>query len=116
MGYTFREVSHLIGKKWTIPILEEIALSGFDGFNKFIQRNVPITSAVLSQELKELEAARIIARVASHETSDSTRYILTDRGGELYGILQMLKEWAEPPNEFPVPGVGPRKSDGAVTG
>lgn len=68
------QTSHVLGKKWTVPIMTEVALGGFDGFNNFARR-VPLTPRILSKQLKELETAGLIKRLEAART----RYELTEK-------------------------------------
>lgn len=86
--------SHLIGKKWTIPIIEEIALDKFDGFNNFLKRAECITPTRLSEQLKELEAEGLIQKMPLNNPNvEPTKYVLTEKGQELHNLIQEIKKW-----------------------
>jgi len=56
----------VINGKWKLPIL----LSMYSGISRFrdLQRNIPnITTRVLSKELKDLEASKLVLRIV-HDT------------------------------------------------
>ncbi len=81
--------SHLVGKKWSIPILEEIALGNFEGFNKFLAKSKDITPKILSMQLKEMESIGLIAK----RGNGATKYTLTAKGVEFYKIIKSVKKW-----------------------
>lgn len=84
--------SHLLGKKWAIPIIEEIALGKFEGFNKFAARIGDITSTRLSEQLKELETLGLIKKMPSDE-SNTTKYSVTEKGMDLHHLIGEIKTW-----------------------
>ncbi|MBI4162404.1 MAG: helix-turn-helix transcriptional regulator [Candidatus Aenigmarchaeota archaeon] len=88
------ETSHIIGKKWSVPIIEEIAFGRFDGFNMVMNKMNDITPRTLSLHLQELEKSGIIKK-RSIEASNkgNTRYVLTKKGRELHGIISHIKDW-----------------------
>ena len=92
MGCKVVEAVHLIGRKWTITIIEEIVNGKFEGFNDFIRSGKKhITSRELSFELKELESTGIIKKLM--EKNPSSRYIATKKGEEIHKIIRKIKEW-----------------------
>jgi len=87
------ESSHIIGKKWSIPVIEEIAFGKFDGFNKFLVRTKDITPRTLSLQLKELEHLGVIAKQNSPDSQNTATYALTKKGLELHRIIIEIKKW-----------------------
>ncbi len=88
------ESSHIIGKKWSIPIIEEIALNNFNGFNNFLSR-VDVTPRILSMQLKELERSGIIKKREYNDgITHTTNYALTKKGQELHNIINEIKRWS----------------------
>lgn len=87
------ETTHTLGKKWSIPVIEEIALNKFSGFNKFIAKT-GVTPRVLSAYLKELETAGLIRKKLSvHKNGMATAYALTEKGAEFHNLIRKLKRW-----------------------
>src|SRR3989338_3606588 len=94
--------SHLLGKKWAIPIIEEIALGKFDGFNSFLNKFQGITPTRLSEQLKELETENIIQKTALNNPHlEPTKYVLTEKGHEFHRLIQEIKKWNVKWNEVP---------------
>ncbi len=81
--------SHIIGRKWSIPLIEEIALNDFNGFNNFLEKS-KITPRILSMQLKELENTGVIKKKNSNA---KTKYVLTEKGHELHNIITEIKRW-----------------------
>ncbi len=87
------ESSHIIGKKWSIPIIEDIALGKFNGFNNFLSR-LYVTPRILSMQLRELERSGIIKKRKYNDSSThTTNYTLTEKGQELHNIINEIKRW-----------------------
>ena len=85
------DLTQLVGKKWTFVLLQEISLRGDKGFNS-IHRRMKISPKMLAQRLTELELAKIISKQSAPLPLKS-HYSLTERGTELYAILQNLQQW-----------------------
>src|SRR5512141_715443 len=68
--------------RWTIVVLREM-IAGSTRFND-LRRGVPrMSPALLSQRLKELEQAGIVARAVSSADPGVSEYQLTEAGREL---------------------------------
>jgi DNA-binding HxlR family transcriptional regulator len=78
-------VAHVVGKKWTIALLQQVELHGDSGFN-FIANRMGITPKILSARLKELEHAGIV-------DSRASSYTLTDKGKELHALVKKIRDW-----------------------
>ena len=88
------EVAGLLGKRWTIVVIQEIALNGAKGFNAMRSRMAKISPKLLSARLKELEKAGIAERkVVADEMPLRTSYTLTEKGKELGRIITELRKW-----------------------
>lgn len=92
MGCNVLEASHIIGKKWAIPIVEEIALRQFLGFNRFLSKSKNITPRILSSHLKELHQAGLIEK-RLRENDSLTEYTLTEKGLEFHRVVTEMKKW-----------------------
>ncbi len=79
-------LTHFIGKKWSIVLLEEIALGKFNGFNKVLQKS-GLTPKILSAQLKEMETLNLVKRVCLKPA----KYELTERGSEFKKIINQIK-------------------------
>jgi DNA-binding HxlR family transcriptional regulator len=91
---SFREAAELIGKRWNALIVHALR----DGGRRFTDLSGSIASIsdhVLSQRLKELEGAGIVARTVTPSTPVCITYALTERGAELAVVMSNLEGWAE---------------------
>jgi DNA-binding HxlR family transcriptional regulator len=80
--------------RWTVVLLREL-VAGSTRFNE-LRRGVPrMSPALLSRRLKDLEAAGIVAREASHSESGAFEYRLTASGRELGPIVEAFGIWGQ---------------------
>jgi DNA-binding HxlR family transcriptional regulator len=84
------KAAEIVAERWTPLVLREL-IAGSHRFND-LRRGVPLmSSALLSQRLKELEHAGIIERHAG--TGRSAEYHLSEAGRELRPIIEALGVW-----------------------
>ena len=80
--------------RWTVVLLREL-IAGSTRFND-LRRGVPrMSPALLSQRLKELEAANVIRRTASASEPGVFEYQLTPAGRELEPVVQAFGVWGQ---------------------
>jgi DNA-binding HxlR family transcriptional regulator len=77
----------LLGRRWALRILWELR-TGQPNFRELQQQCGSISSSVLSDRLRELGEARIVAH-------NGKGYVLTQSGRDLFARLLPLYEWAE---------------------
>jgi DNA-binding HxlR family transcriptional regulator len=95
-------ISNVIGKKWTLPIVEEIALRRFYGFNRFLARAESITPRILSKQMKELEKGGLVEkRIHRRDNCNVTEYVLTRKGAEFHRLIIEIKKWNVKWNKVP---------------
>ena len=84
--------AEILCTRWTMLILREL-MAGSTRFNE-LRRGAPrMSPALLSQRLKELEAADVVCRRPSQSDSGVMEYHLTDAGRELEPVLMALGKW-----------------------
>ena len=89
------KTQRLLGKKWTILILQELYHSVELSFNQLsIKLHIP-TNKIISQRLHELEKNNLIQRKIIHQKPLSTQYTLTQKGHDLTKIFNLLKTWGK---------------------
>ncbi len=83
----------LVGDRWSMLILRD----SFRGLRRFdeIRRDLGIPRAVLSDRLRRLVDAGILARRRYQEHPPRDEYRLTDMGRELSPILVALMRWGD---------------------
>ncbi len=89
----------LIGGKWKPIIIYYIGTQGSVRYGE-LRRLIPgISQRVLSRELRELEAARIVARKSFEGKVLHVEYSLTAAGKDVLPILNALTVWGNTYNE-----------------
>ena len=85
--------AEILCTRWTVVLLREL-IAGSTRFNE-LRRGVPrMSPALLSQRLKELEAARIVTRKSGSERG-VFEYQLTAAGRELGPIVEAFGVWGQ---------------------
>lgn len=89
-----RYLQTILGGKWKMCII--CILTGGEPLrNAAIKRRLgDITSAMLSQTLKELEADGLVDRKQYNEVPPHVEYSLTQRGRSIIPLLSELGAWA----------------------
>jgi DNA-binding HxlR family transcriptional regulator len=86
--------AEILCTRWTVVLLREF-IAGSTRFNE-LRRGVPrMSPALLSQRLKELEVAGIIARMSSAADRGVFEYQLTAAGRELRPIVEAFGIWGQ---------------------
>lgn len=86
--------AEILCTRWTVVLLREL-IAGSTRFNE-LRRGVPrMSPALLSQRLKELEIAGIIARKSSASDRGVFEYQLTAAGRELRPIVEAFGIWGQ---------------------
>lgn len=90
----FQQAADLVAKRWNPQIVRAL-LSGVVRFSD-LKAGIPnISDGLLSERLKELEAAGIVTRTVTPNTPVKIDYGLTDRGRDLSNVMDELAAWAE---------------------
>lgn len=85
---------HIIGKKWSLQILQEICINnGKRRFNDIRRSLYWITPRILSKRLREMEKEGLIKRQLSNEIPTRVEYALTKKGAELERVIKEAREW-----------------------
>jgi DNA-binding HxlR family transcriptional regulator len=80
----------VLGKKWTLLILRDIALLKINRFNQ-IRRSLPgLTPRVLIMRLHELEECGLIQAVSIKDRQRVVKWILTEKGKDTVPILMSI--------------------------
>ena len=87
-------VAHVLGKKWSIPVIEEISLSKGDAQFNTLKRSLKgITARNLSESLSTLREEGIIKRRSVMVNNVGyARYNLTKKGTSVKKVIDGLKE------------------------
>ena len=86
--------AEILCTRWTVVLLREM-IAGSTRFND-LRRGVPrMSPALLSQRLKELEEAGVVARVKAKGEPDLFEYRLTKAGSELQPLIEAFGIWGQ---------------------
>ncbi len=86
----------VVGDRWTLLIVRELALRGACRYTD-VRNGLPgIASNLLSERLRDLEQAGVIAREDAPPPVATTLFRLTPRGEELRPVLDGLVRWGIP--------------------
>lgn len=90
---------NLIGNKWKFLIIRDL-LQGIKRFGELkksigASKNQSISQNVLTQNLRELEEAKLIKRKVYAEVPPRVEYSLTPLGLSLKPILDSLESWGK---------------------
>ena len=85
---------HIIGGKWKCLIIHHL-IGGTKRFNE-LRRLIPaITQRMLTSQLRELEADRVVNRKVYAEVPPKTEYSLTKLGKSLEPVLWSMHDWGK---------------------
>ncbi len=85
---------NLIGGKWKVLILYAIS----KGYNRFsmLKRESPfISKQMLVNQLRELEADKVIERIIYAEVPPRVEYKLTAYGESLLPVIKVIRDWGK---------------------
>lgn len=90
----FQGAVELIGKRWSGAIVRSM-LSGSVRFSDILGQIPGLSDRLLSERLRELEAAGVVERHVYAELPVRIEYTLTPKGRELREIVISVDEWAD---------------------
>lgn len=85
-------VLDMLGKKWTVFLLQEIMRSQENGFNQLMRNIKGISPKILSERLTKLEEEKLIEKKVLKQAK-ATQYYLTEKGKDLIEVLHSLKTY-----------------------
>lgn len=89
-----RETADLLERRWQLSIIYA-ALSGALRFNEFAEAISGISPRMLSERLRDLEAAGLVERTVLPSSPPAVEYRLTERGRRLAPIVEAMRAYAE---------------------
>jgi DNA-binding HxlR family transcriptional regulator len=83
----------VVGDRWSLLILRD----AFDGVRRFgeFQRNLGIARNMLTDRLRMLVDAGVLAVAPASDGSAYQEYVLTAKGGELFPMIVAMQQWGE---------------------
>jgi DNA-binding HxlR family transcriptional regulator len=84
----------MLGDRWSLLILRDMMLRGYQTFNEFLHSDEKIATNMLSDRLRRLESYGIIT--SQQDSADGRRmiYALTEKGIDLAPVLAEMVLWA----------------------
>jgi DNA-binding HxlR family transcriptional regulator len=89
-----QDTIYVIGGKWKLPIINSLC----NGNRRFrdIERSIPgITTRMLSRELKEMEANKLVKRTVTPNTPVMVEYTVTSYCRSLGDIILEMIKWGK---------------------
>jgi DNA-binding HxlR family transcriptional regulator len=87
-----RDALEILNGKWKLPILMALS-NGFTRFSEIANALPGITDRVLSKELKQLEATKLLERRVVENPQQRVEYFLTEQGNGLDKVIKELSTW-----------------------
>jgi DNA-binding HxlR family transcriptional regulator len=91
-----REAASLLERRWQLSIIYA-AISGALRFNEFAEAVAGISPRMLSERLRDLEAAGLVQRTVLPTSPPTVEYRLTARGRRLSPVIEAMRAYAEEP-------------------
>ncbi|HXC43477.1 MAG TPA: helix-turn-helix domain-containing protein [Candidatus Dormibacteraeota bacterium] len=84
----------MLGDRWSLLILRDMMLRGYETFNEFLHSDEKIATNILTDRLRRLESYRIVE--AHRDPADGRKviYTLTPKGIDLAPVLTEMVLWA----------------------
>ena len=96
----------VLGDRWTLLIVRELMLAGPRRYTDLRNGLPGIATNLLSERLRELEDAGVVAREQAPPPVATTLFSLTERGRALQPVLDAIGEWG-----VPIMAAGPAEGD-----
>ena len=81
----------VVGERWTLVIVQEV-LKRSSRYSELARRLPGVSTTVLADRLRKLEAAGVVERRAG-APGEGVVYALTERGRALHDALEALRRW-----------------------
>src|ERR1700732_3367877 len=84
----------MLGDRWSLLILRDMMLRGFQSYKEFLQSYEGIATNILADRLKKLIAHGIITTQKDPSDGRKVTYVLTAKGLDLAPVLTEMVLWA----------------------
>jgi DNA-binding HxlR family transcriptional regulator len=91
-----RQAADLLERRWQLSIIYA-ALAGALRFNEFADAVAGISPRMLTERLRDLEAAGLVERHVIPSSPPTVEYRLTERGRKLKPLIEAMREYAGEP-------------------
>jgi len=90
------------GDRWTLLVIREMMLRGKKTYSDFLDAEEGISTNILADRLKHLEAEGIIDKRIDPDNRRSFTYSLTEKGFDLAPIILEIVQWSGKYDHRPV--------------
>jgi DNA-binding HxlR family transcriptional regulator len=84
----------IVGDRWSLLVVRDLMM-GKSRFSEFLASPEGVTTNILADRLKRLEAEGLVTRRLYQERPNRYAYRLTDKGRALVPVLQAICQWAQ---------------------
>jgi DNA-binding HxlR family transcriptional regulator len=84
----------MLGDRWSLLILRDMMLRGYQTFNEFLHSGEKIATNILADRLRRLESYGIISSQQDPADGRKMIYALTPKGMDLRPVLTEMVLWA----------------------
>src|SRR6202044_3434022 len=84
----------MLGDRWSLLILRDMMLRGYQTFNEFLHSGEKIATNILADRLRRLESYGIISSQQDPADGRKMIYALTAKGMDLRPVLMEMVLWA----------------------
>ncbi len=84
----------LFGDRWTLLIIRDVVAFGKTNFKEFIASNEGISTNILANRLKRLEAHGIVTKTQSADNRRMFNYQITEKGLQMAPIFREIAKWS----------------------
>ncbi|MDH4090350.1 MAG: helix-turn-helix transcriptional regulator [Cyclobacteriaceae bacterium] len=82
------------GDKWSLLIVRDLMFKGKRHYNEFFESDERVSTSVLGERLRNLEAVGIISKGEDHAKKSRIRYSLTEKGIALLPLMVEMIIWS----------------------
>lgn len=94
----------VFGDRWSLLVIRDLAMRESSTYSQFLAAGEGISTNVLADRLKRLEAKGILSKEPDPEHAGRSRYRLTPKGRDLLPVLLEMIRWsAKHDPESPIP-------------
>jgi DNA-binding HxlR family transcriptional regulator len=88
-----RETLRLLGRKWTLLIIRDIAFLKLERFGQILKNNPGLTPRILSRRLEQMTKEGLVTKIRDGRAGElKSRYHLTTKGEDaVYILLAILR-------------------------
>jgi DNA-binding HxlR family transcriptional regulator len=90
VGCPIRASMGVLGRKWALIVLRDIAFRPSPTFGYILERNSGLTPRVLTNRLRELRQEELIEKIADSHDERKVHYRLTEKGKDVVPVLMAL--------------------------